>query len=110
MNRSVIPPELRPETRGTVADPATRSRISMAAGKDSSGYRLVVSGRNDPAGRAFVQYCIDSGLPVRHLWLDNLVFRWKPMVTLVTNASGIYFRGSLVTKTTNTFLRLFVRP
>jgi len=63
------------------------------AEKDPSAYRLVISGRNDTTAGGFVEYCVDHGLPVRHLWLDNLVFRWKPMVALVSNASGIYFRG-----------------
>jgi hypothetical protein len=96
VKRSVIPPELRDQTLDIVTDAATRSRITMAsagAAEDPCRYRLVVSGRSDPTARALVQYCIDHRLPVRHLWLDNLVFRWKPMVALVDNASGIYFRG-----------------
>lgn len=56
-------------------------------------YRLVVSGRRDPSANALVEYCVDEGIPVRHLWLDNLIFSWKPMRALVKGASGIYFRG-----------------
>lgn len=95
MSRSVIPRALRPDTSGSVGEAATQRRVGVAsagAEEDDSAYRLVVSGRNDTTAGGFVRYCVDNGLPVRHLWLDSLVFRWKPMVALVSNASGIYFR------------------
>jgi hypothetical protein len=96
VQRSVIPPELRDHSLDSVADPATRSRIPAADTSTSAEpgrYRLVVSGRDDRTACALVQYCNDHRLPVRHLWLDNLSFRWKPMVALVEHASGVYFRG-----------------
>ncbi len=92
----MIPPQLRPALLGPTANPAIRSRICMAsaaAAENPAPYRLVISSRQDSTACAFVQYCTDQGLSVRHLWLDNLLFRWKPMISLVNDANGIYFRG-----------------
>ena len=96
MHQSVIPASLRPDTPASASDPATRGRIETPGedvGHDEVAYLLVVCGRNDACGHALVEYCQHSGFAVRQVWLDNLEFRWRPMMDLVAGATGIYFRG-----------------